>query len=91
MRRTAMIEDQAAYEKNRAEVKAKVQSILDNFKEFDANMTRLLTLCVKHLKYKSPFDFKNRDLYLQARDEQRQLLIALEDFLAKKGDKDAQP
>ena len=86
-----MIEDQAAYEKNRVEVKARVQSVLDNFKEFDANMTKLLTLCVKHLKYKSPFQFKHRDLYLQDRDEQRQLLIALEDFLAKKGDKDAQP
>ena len=86
-----MIEDQAAYEKNRAEVKAKVQSILDNFKEFDANMTKLLTLCVKHLKYKSSFQYEHRDLYLQARDEQRQLVIALEDFLAKKGVKDEQP
>jgi hypothetical protein len=86
-----MVEDLEAFRKNQAEAKAKVQSILDNFKEFDANMTKLLTLCVKHLKYKSPFKYKNRDLYLQARDEQTQLLIALEDFLAKKGVKDEQP
>jgi len=86
-----MIEDEAAYEKNRAEAKAKVESILKNFKEFDANMTKLITLCVKHLKYKSQFQYEHPDLYWQARDEQRQLLIALEDFLAKKGDKDAQP
>jgi len=83
-----MIEDQAAYEKNRAEVKAKVQSVIDNFKALDANMTKLITLCVKHLKYKSPFKYEHRDLYWQDRDEQRQLLIALEDFLAKKGVKD---
>jgi hypothetical protein len=80
-----MIEDQAAYEKNRAEVKAKVQSLLENLKALDANVTKLLTMCVKHLKYKSPFSYEHRDLYLQARDEQRQLLLALEDFLAKKG------
>jgi hypothetical protein len=86
-----MIEDLEAFRKNQAEAKAKVQSILDNFKEFDANVTKLLTLCVKHLKYKSPFQYKNRDLYLQARDEQTQLLIALEDLLAKKGNNDAQP
>ena len=86
-----MIEDQAAYEKNRVEVKARVQSVLDNFKEFDANMTKLLTLCVKHLKYKSPFKYEHRDLYWQAKEEQRQLLMALEDFLAKKGAKDEQP
>jgi hypothetical protein len=85
MRRTAMmIEDQEAYEKNKAEVKAKVQSVLENFKALDANMTKLLTMCAKHLKYKSRFDFEHPDLYWQAKEEQRQLLLALEDFLAKK-------
>lgn len=79
-----MIEDQEAYEKNKAEVKAKVQSLLENFKVFDANVTKLLTMCAKHLKYKSRFDFEHPDLYWQAKEEQRQLLLALEDFLAKK-------
>jgi hypothetical protein len=83
-----MIEDQEAYDKNKAEVKAKVQSVLENFKALDANMTKLLTMCAKHLKYKSPFKYEHPDLYWQAKEEQRQLLLALEDFLAKKGVKD---
>ena len=83
-----MIEDLEAFRKNQAEVKAKVQSVMDNFKELDANMTKLLTLCVKHLEYKSPFKYEHRDLYWQAKEEQRQLLLALQDFLAKKGIKD---